>query len=231
MIQELKSISRLEQSWAGKHALNLFSLHTQGITVIDTVVISNRLFEAFLQTETVSDEHLSRLGGLLRQDAFTGRNGFYLSCSLPTEYTGLKDGFRVQAEPTDLKFWIEKVFRSWSEDKARYSRITRGIEGEESWPAILIQPFLDNLASLCTRAPKSGDFTDCDNWEMNIHNSVEMYLPTFTQWLECIEDAIGEPCKVYFENVENTQVCAISDQVMSNTSSRFGLECAIGFPT
>lgn len=219
MILELKKTSNLEQSWAGIEALKLFNVRTQGLNVIDTVLASNALFKVFLETGSVADEHLLRIIELFGQDRLAGQTDLYVRCSLPTEYAGLQSGFKTRPEITDLKFWIEKIYRSWSGDKARYFRVTKSIPDSESFPAILIQPFLDNIATLCTRAPKTGDFTDSNSWELNIHNTVKTFSPELGRWLQQIENAIKKPCKVHFEYSKDRPICSISDQVMSEEAS------------
>jgi len=219
MIIELKSASNLEPSWAGTKALHLFNLHCRGVYIVDTILVRNALFKIFLETGSVPEDYLVRIIDLTGQGDFLSSSELYVDYSLPKEFHGMEGGSRASRDVTDLKFRIERIYRSWSGLKAKSLRIAKSINHDESFPAILIQPFLDDVATVCTRSPKTGEPTDNENWDGSIHNTVTKFKQEFTEWLARIEYCIKKPRKVYFSDSEKMPVLRVTDQVMTEEAS------------
>ncbi len=185
--------------------------------MVKTVVLGTEAFRYFLEHRCLPEEQIVRTIELCTSLSFDGKPLFFVWHSSLGDSPGLLEATKVPIDPTTFKGHIEMLYGSWLHGKARNLRIARNISDQESFPAVFIQPFFENVVSLCTRVPKTGDPTDSGNWEGNIHNSVERYDPCFTDCLIRVERCLGFPQKVFLVNEGNRPICSVTEQPMTNT--------------
>ncbi len=211
----LKANSSSERNSVGRVAFDLVQLHRRGLPVLDTVVLTNEVCQQFLEQGSTPEAVISRVLELCSLWHFHEEPYLFFRYSLPQNYPGLVNRIKVKRNFTELKFAIERIFRSWSDSKAKSFRLVRNIDFSMSLPAVVVQPFCYRVWSLCTRDPKTGEYTNEVNYSKNIHNVIEHFSEDCAQWLKTVDGILCRPAKIYFIDKKNKSICSVTDQVLT----------------
>jgi phosphohistidine swiveling domain-containing protein len=218
MIYPLTQLSDSGDPSLGSEISALVTLKNANVDVTDTVVITTELFDRFVGTDEVAEEYIHQLTRILADCQIGTSAEMFLQVSLTNDCAGIVTNIKIQNNYTSLKWNLQRVYRSWFSERARAFRITYWRPDEERAPAIFIQPYYEDVHSLDTRSPMTGEQTVADNYSNNVDNKIDEFQDHYTDWLKHIERTLKHPCKVYFEPVHE-QICKVKKQTMSDSAT------------
>lgn len=141
-----------------------------------------------------------------------------MQTSLKKACTGIIKNIKADKNYSSLKYAIEKIYRSWFDETANAYRISNKIQDADTFPAIYIQPYVENVYSLVTRSSTSSELTNKANYTENIHNQVNVFDDICSELLKKIDEIILKPSKVYFYRDDNIKVCKVTNQVITESA-------------
>lgn len=210
----LTDLETIEKRKYGTAINNLHELFVNGISIIETLVISNALFENFK-----SDNSNTKAIALISDEIvniFGKYNSIAISYSINKEIFGILSFSNIKPNSERICEIIIDIYRSWFEEKARAYRITYSIIEEETYPAIIIQPVYSDHLSLVTRCPKTGEITNSINVNGNIHNTTTEFNKSHENLIQNIENALKRPVKFYFIEEKNQfSIISIENETMT----------------
>ena len=136
--------------------------------------------------------------------------------SITRDYLGLPEILFSDKSHTQIKYSIEKIYREWSDEKCKASRISKLIRDEDSWPAIIIQPKIDDVQTMVSRSARTGRRVSSDDL-YNVDIKVTELGPAQVELATKAENILSRPVKVQFVSLDGLlQVVGVSEQVMSD---------------
>lgn len=223
MFHLLGDFPELSLTSGGEIGSWLFSLARRGVPVADTIVGPAELFASFREHGAVVPAVVNCLLGLTAAGDFASNPRCFLRSSTARPYSGLIADLQADKNPTALKHALERIYRSWSSDRARAARITRQVNDTAGMPAILVQPCYDSVETLVTRVPTTGELTDQQNAFVSPSNTVAFFLPEHADLLARIDTLSRRPCKVLLPAGLPPRILAVKEQL---TTPAAALACA-----
>jgi phosphohistidine swiveling domain-containing protein len=222
MIYRLTQLSDGSEPSLGSEIRALVTLKNANSVVTDTVVITTELFDRFASTDEVAEEYIHQLTQILTDCQIGTSDAMFLQVSLTNDCAGIVTNIKIENNYTNLKWNLERVYRSWLSERARAFRITYWRHDEEGGPTIFIQPYHQRVHSLDTRSG-TGEHTAVDNYLNNVNNKIDEFHDHYTNWLKQIELALKYPCKVYFDAVRG-QICKVKKPPMTDAATWYAID-------
>jgi len=198
---KLTDLTAIEKEKYGNVVSNLHKVFTNNISIVETLVISNKLFSNFKLDKTKTKE-IALVSETIGK-FFSKYNSISISHSLNKEIYGIESFSNIIPNTKNIFESIITIYNSWFEEKAKAFRITYSIIDEDTYPALVIQPYFSNYYSLVSRCPRSGQMTNTNNLIDNINNTIENLNKSHEKLIEKIEDILKKPCKFYFIEQDN----------------------------
>ena len=145
----------VNQQTVGKliYNLNLVSQNQTCFQTEPSVVIDNTTFIEYKQTRLLSDSIVSHVAGLLQK----------LEITQATVYPSFLEECCVNDEPITIRISavnirnaVTAIYDRWFDAKPYAKRKTKHLSEEDTYPAILFQPFADYEQTTITRHPRTG---------------------------------------------------------------------------
>ena len=159
--------SKVETSGAvralGNKAQRLFRLDQEGVGIIDTAVIDPSAFADYRQDGAIGEQLVEEIISTVDSCGFARFLHLALRPSITRDYLGLPEILFSDKSHTQIKYSIEKIYREWSDEKCKASRISKLIRDEDSWPAIIIQPKIDDVQTMVSRSARTGRRVSSDD--------------------------------------------------------------------
>ena len=213
MICNLENIEQIDTKKFGQKIFYLKQIQDSNLLVNETIIVSNDVFKNYLNdtNETRSFPDIYSLIPL------QFKNSVYLSIktSLYCENIGILDNIKCINEEGSFNNAIKAIYESWSCDKAKANRITHFLDEVNTYPALFIQNYFDNIFSLVSRCPKNGEITNSENSE-NVGNSFFEINQSVKHFIIKIENALGFPAHIYFTDANQLIVCSVKKETMTD---------------
>ena len=191
---------------------DLFVLQRAGVPVSDAIVLSTDEFVRFRNTGSVDSNLIDNIVSRCSSGQFALANQVYIRSTSAISYVGLEDKQIAQKQYTSIRYMIERVYRSWSDDRALASRSTKHIDSEDGYPTLLIEPYFDAISTLVTRNGVTGEPTDESNYARNVNNQVATFTEVHRHMLTEVDNLLRMPTKVSFVDGFLPRVLSISRQ-------------------
>jgi phosphohistidine swiveling domain-containing protein len=206
----------------GQLASDLIKLQASDVRIVTSVVLTADLLRVFQDTDSVPTALVDQLIDTIRAGDFRNNRDVLLRVSVARAYNGLEDKIRVRKTFAPLKAAIERIYRSWSGDRARASRIIHSLADSNSIPTLLVQPWLNKLTSLGTRDPVSGQLTNQANFRSSPDSQPIHFTGIHALLAKRVDNALHRPVEVYFICHRSDLIVAdITDELMT-TAGTFG---------
>lgn len=183
-----------------------------GISVSDALVLPTDEFLHFRISGVVDNNLIDRILAQCAIGQFACANQVYIRATSALPYIGLKDKQIAQKNFASIRYAIERVYRSWSDDTALASRTTNHISGEDSFPSLLIEPYIDAVSTLVTRNGVTGYATDVSNYKKNINNKCVFFDETHRKMLAEVDTVLKKPTMVSFLDGTKPLIISLSPQ-------------------
>lgn len=198
----------------GRKAEHLLRLDREGVKILDTIVLDASVFDDYLQTGLIKDSLLNEILTSLDDGDFSRVDGLALRPSTAIECQGMPDIIFSDKSYTQLKYNIEKIYRYWSEERCKAYRVSRRLVEVETWPAVVIQPKIDDVQTVICRSSRTGQRVSLED-SYNIHYSVHNFSSIHAELAGAVELALKSPVKIHFVEIDGKcLVLSISDQPM-----------------
>lgn len=218
MISYLEDISTASVEDIGEEIFNLRTLQSQGMEVIDTLVLTNKLFYLFKNNLSIDNNVIYKILGYLSSELFINNDYVFIQSSLKEKCIGIIPYIKVEKNFTSLKYSIEKIYRSWFEEKAMAYRISHKLKDEDTFPALFIQPYLKDIKTITTRSCTTGELICRSNYSDNAQCNIKEFDNAYENYLNKIDYGIRKPSKIFFIKDNGIKICKIKEQVMTNTA-------------
>lgn len=216
MIYLLEELTQAGSDVVGQEVAKLYNLSKSNVRLVSTLILTTDSFRYFAERGSIDEEQIERILSAVKEDAFSGSPSCFLQISLAQKCNGILNNITCEKDYYSIKYAVERIYRSWFDERARAFRVTHSINDEESVPAIFIEPFYDELFSLVSRTPVEGERTNENNYRFNIHNKLNSFSPSFKVILEAVERAVKRPSKIYF--TADARICKVKDQMMTEAA-------------
>lgn len=214
MITELNSINLSYPSIYGNEIIWLKTASDHGLKIIDSIIIPNTLFEDYYSSNQIDDCIINDLIKLIKNKF--NYTSITLRVSSFSNDIGILTNIKTYTDFNQLKITIQSIYQSWSDVKSRAYRTTYHIKNEDSYPALIIQPYFNNLYSLVTRCPRTGLPTNQENIS-NIHNKINKFEYYYKYIVNKIELITKKPSKIFFiEETNSISIVGIKKERMSD---------------
>ena len=198
MIKLLKKISGVKKSQIGNRAFDLWKVQQNGLKIAETIILSKDEFSEFrsvLELEPTKTEMIKKL--IL--DHFPNKiSRINVLSSLICPCPGIHDHIETSRSILQVKHAIERIQRSYWDEKAVAWRIIHKKSDLQNLPAIIIQPHFKETLTITTRSPQTGAPTNNTNLSEAENNNIKMWSEEYTPFLQKIEMTLTRGCKVYF---------------------------------
>lgn len=218
MVYPLNRTQEIDEGLIGHDIADLLRLYRGGLRIVNTLLISNQAFKHYAEKRILDDRLIEQIVRRLQAGYFSRCKEVYVQVSTPKKCSGLFDKFRVRNNRTSIRYVVEKIYRTWFEEEARTFRIIQRLGEEDTAPAIYIQPCFDQVLSLDTRTPVTGELTNRENHTDDIDNVVDYFHRRDSAFLAKIESIIRRPSLVYFVRGTLNRICRIDDELMTNAA-------------
>ena len=174
------------------------------LQLMKTIVLSKQTFRKYYQDRYVSNDIIDSAENLLKEHGVLWEApvfiaiSVYRECLIPTTHFIIKNNF------TSIQYAITKLYEAWFDDKPQAYRIANKMNKEDTFPAIYIQPFMDdgNIFSVVTRNPVDGSLLRSYNYQHNVHCKLPVFNEIICNMIDVIDDVFAIPKKIFFRNDE-----------------------------
>lgn len=217
MIHDLLDTAK-SNSFQGRLVSDLAKLAVAGVAVVPTAVLPVECFSEWQNCGSVSDsdvEQLLRWAGL---HAIEPPSSLIIRASLSREYYGLLGKLFIKCNFAGIRSGIDRIYRSWGDERARASRIVCKVNEAESKPALIIQAVAAKAYSVLTRHAIAGTLTTITDYEENVNNRVPQFSHVIDRLICTCDAVLGRAVRVDFTSNEygqNLAVLSVSDEVMT----------------
>jgi len=219
MISHLETLSKARVNAVGQLAYDLITLNERGVRVVATIILRADLFRTFQKASAIQSSYIDELLEIICKGDFENSREVIVRVSVPRAYDGLVDKIRVRKTYASLKAAIERIYRSWSGDRARASRIANSIPDRDSYLTLLIQPWPNRLVSFGTRDPISGQPTDALNFRIDPDTSL-VFKSKHAQLAKRVDTILRRPVEMYIlPRKHDCQMVYIEEELMSQAGS------------
>jgi hypothetical protein len=198
----------------GKKASQLLRLDHAGVGILETAVVDPSSFNNFRQDGAIGEQLVEDILSTVDSGDFARFSQLALRPSISHDYLGLPGVLFSDKSFTQLKYSIEKIYRGWSDEKCTASRMSKLIRHEDSWPAIIIQPKIDDVQTVVSRSARTGQRVSSDDL-YNVDIKVTELGPAQVELATKAENILSKPVKVQFVSLDGLlQVVGVSEQMM-----------------
>lgn len=197
-------------------ASDLGRLHARGVHIVPSIICPIDCFRAWQASGHIDEQDVDGILEWARKSSIPKH--LQIRVSMNRTYYGLLDNVSAPHDYSGLHSAIDRIYRSWGDDRARASRIIYGVDDEDGKPALVVQGRPSRAYSVVTRHPIHGSLTTSSNYEHNINNYVPEFSTELDALIQASDTALGRPVQITFtgdENCKNLAVIRISDEVMS----------------
>jgi phosphohistidine swiveling domain-containing protein len=199
---------------------DLVSLRGAPLSVIPSVVLSGDSFAAWQGDGAVSEDSIRRLLTWAEGigDGYRS-NELMIRVSFRQQYQGLEDKVRTPKSFSRLRHSIERIYRSWGDERASASRTVKGIPDDAATPTLLIQPWIENPQALLTCNAISGALTTEADYRDNINNSITSYPSWLYDIVRRTDRQLLRPVKLTLivdEPRDNAVVLSVSEALITS---------------
>ncbi|MFO1433992.1 MAG: hypothetical protein U1F76_28525 [Candidatus Competibacteraceae bacterium] len=216
MIINLKDNINANRLEIGDKAFYLWKAHNAGVDITDTLIIYNKEFVNFRSTLNLDQKMVEQVQASISRYFPEKCDRIDILSSLAYPCAGICGYIEIERSAPQIKWAIEKIQRSYWDDKAASWRIVNKVSDKEGLPAIIIQPHHDEVFKIVTRSPESGVATNSANFLDAEYSNVQVWSDKYASFLQRIETIMSRPSKVnfYFEN-DNLVVSSIEEQLIA----------------
>jgi phosphohistidine swiveling domain-containing protein len=217
MIQDLFKADGLT-SFEGQLARDLAELVAAGLAVVPTAVLPTEDFEEWQDSGRVSDTDVDQLLQWATANATEEIPELIIRASLAQEYCGLLTKVLVKPNFTEIRSGIDRIYRSWGDERARASRIVRNIDEGESKPSLVVQGSAKNVHSVLTRHAINGTLTNNTDYGQNVNNRVPRFSHEIDRLIRICDARLRRPVRIDFSSDDeciNPAVISVSDEEMT----------------
>jgi hypothetical protein len=213
MICKLIDIKEVDEKKFGNKIFNLKKVQNSNLEVTETIIVSNDYFIKYAENERKINS-FSDIYSLVKENL---SNSEFLSIktSLNKENIGVADNYKCNNNENDFDIAIKHIFESWYDDKSYAIRLTHFLQEENTYPAVFIQNYFENVKSLVTRCPKSGETTNSEN-SFNVRNSLYVINEELNNFILNVEKALGFPTQIFFSNDKQLSICSLKKELMTD---------------
>jgi phosphohistidine swiveling domain-containing protein len=188
------------------------------VRVVETAVLTPETFSSWLQVGEVSAGCIEAMQAWCERLGRAGEK-LMIRASLPCYHHGLEEKQACPRSFTAMRFAVEKVFRSWGSEMARASRLRHHIRDDESFPSIVIQPFVEDLLCVITRHAVRGTLTDESDCARNVQNTLPRFSRSIGTLIEEVDRSLLRPVKICLRadtRLTLLEVVSVSDEIMTS---------------
>jgi phosphohistidine swiveling domain-containing protein len=141
-------------------------------------------------------------------------------------YNGLDDKVRAATTFTDLKYTIERVYRSSQCPVARANKASKGISETSGIPTVLVQPVIDELYSVISRHAVRGTLTTASDYVDNINNVLPNFTGALASLVSVADRALARPVKLTLTadpGMTEPRVVSVTDETMTVSGRHLAL--------
>ena len=213
MICKLTDIKEVDEKKFGNKIFNLKKIQNSNLAVTETIIVSNDYFIKYTEYDRKINSFLD-IYSLVKQHL---SNSEFLSIktSLYKENIIVADNYKCNNNENDFDIAIKHIFESWYDDKSYAIRLTHFLQEENTYPALFIQNYFENVKSLVTRCPKSGETTNSEN-SFNVGNSLYVINDELNNFILNVEKALGFPTQIFFSNENQISICSLKKELMTD---------------
>jgi phosphohistidine swiveling domain-containing protein len=217
MICDLANIA-VENTYQNSLLSDLAGLAQGGVSVIPTVVLPVVSFEHWQHLGNPCDSDVDDILDWAKSIAVASPFRLLMRISTERKYQGLLDKVSVERNFAEIRSAIDRVYRSWGDERARASRIVCRVDEEKSKPSLIVQPVAKKVYSVLTRQSITGGLTTVDNYEQNVNNRLPAFSIDVDRLVRACDALIRRPVKISFacdDNFSRLTVVSISDENMT----------------
>lgn len=217
MIYQLHEAERLGPSRGGSIVRDLSRLASSGVDIVPTVLVPTTSFQEWQQHSAVNEADINQLLNWTRSQSPRPEQLFIRS-SIPELYHGLADKIIVEANFTAIRAAIERIYRSWGDERTRASRLILQVDEVASIPVVAIQPLTAPIYSVITRHSVSGTLTTSSDYPENVNNDLPAFSQSVDRLIGRCDEVLGRPVKIHFtgdESLQRLTVLCVSDEIMT----------------
>jgi phosphoenolpyruvate synthase/pyruvate phosphate dikinase len=199
----------------GSKADYLIRLDRAGVGILDTIVLDVSNFVNFQNAGSVQELVLDQLLYHFGEGAFSQSESVALRPSAAISCQGMPEILFGDKSYAQTKYNIEKIYRSWSEERCKAYRASRHLPEAETWPLVIIQPKVEEVQTLICRSSRTG-LRVSEEDAYNVHYSVRNFSEKHAKLAADVEQAVQSPVKIHFGELDKgiLRVFSISDQPM-----------------
>ena len=212
MIYSLDELPEILISSSGWLIQSLLTLQRAGLPVSDALVLSIEEFARFRSTGGVDNNQIDNIISRCATGQFACAKQISIRSVSAIPYIGLEDKQIARKNYTSIRYMIEKIYRSWSDERALASRTTKYIVGEDGFPSLLIEPYFEHVSTLLTRSGASGEATNASNYKINVNNKIATFNDIHLQMLAEVDTLLKMPTKISFVDTVIPSILSLSHQ-------------------
>lgn len=200
----------------GLEGFELLHLPRHGLETVPTLLIGVGAFEQYRKDHILDDAVAARV---LEFATNNRANEVTIRPSTAQKLIGLVGLTEVQADVSRIRFAIERIYRSWHDDRATAYRMTHAIDEEECLPAIILQVIGRSVVHvLSTRNPRNGRETDAETFRHNVNNRIDAFGDEHRALLRAVELVTRRPTAVYFQSQPTLKIMRLEEQSISRSA-------------
>jgi hypothetical protein len=215
MLSDLIGVAALQ--YQGSLVNDLGRLARAGIPVISTAVLPVESFHKWQETGFIDNGDVDRILNWTRGVPETVSH-LMIRTSVPCKYYGLLDKLSAACNFAEIRSAIDRIYRSWGDEKGRASRIVCKVKDADSKPSLVAQPLVGTIHSVLTRHAIEGTLTKRSDYKDNVNNRLPQFTEEVEQLIKNVDTLLGRPIRIDFtsdEDFRDLAVVSISDQPMT----------------
>lgn len=217
MIHQLLDIDKLS-SPQGQLVSDLAKLAVAGVTIVPTAMLPVECFHEWRDRGSVNDADVDQLLTWARVQGIEASSSLLIRASVIRKYYGLLDKVSMNANFAEIRSSIDRIYRSWGDERATASRIVCRVDEAESKPSLIVQALEPKVYSVLTRHAITGTLTTRTDFEQNINNRVPQFSRDIDRLIITCDALLGRPLRIDFtadDNGRRLAVVSVSDEVMT----------------
>ena len=221
--------AQLDPIRIGQEGLELARASAGGLPIVPTLIIGIGAFSSYQNLNQLDDTVISDMISFAVEaeaDELTIRP----TASL--ELVGLPGLERTAVERGNMRYLVERIYRSWNDPRTRVFREAHRIADDQTRPTIIVQvPRSPRTLSLSTRNPRTGARTSAKDYKYNVNNRLIQFRSEYLTLIDEVEEVRRRPSQIDFqEDGESLYIVGLSAQVMSTPAliEFISNQCAAG---
>lgn len=205
-------------AFEGQVVRDLAKLIAAGVTIVPTAVLPLSVFEEWQNSGRVNDADVEQLLLWAAGNATEVAPELVIRASLASDYDGLLKEVTITSNSTEIRSGIDRIYRSWGDERARASRIVCKILESKSKPSLIVQRLVKNVYSVLTRHAINGTLTNKADYGENVNNRVPRFSRQIDRLIRNCDAQLQRPVRIDFSSDEdgnNPAVMSVSDEEMT----------------